>query len=89
MKRWFALLLTVLLLVCEGAVAENSSDVEKLTFEMFYTEYGLPYEGEGICLDDAIYFYVPVALPQAEITNEMRTDGVLAYSRWYSNMQEG
>ena len=56
---------------------------------MFYTEYGLPYEGEWICLDDAIYFYVPVALPQAEITNEMRTDGVLAYSRWYSNMQEG
>lgn len=79
MKKYFAMLLTALLLVSGGALAEGNSDVEEMTFEMFYTEYGLPYEGEWICLDDAVYFYVPVELPQAEITDEMREDGVLAY----------
>lgn len=79
MKKYFAMLLMALLLLGGGALAEGNSDVEELTFEMFYTEYGLPYEGEWICLDDAVYFYAPMELPQAEITDEMREDGVLAY----------
>ena len=78
MKKYFAMLLTALLLASGGALAEGNSDVKELTFEMFYTEYGLPYEGEWICLDDAVYFYAPVELPQAEITDEMQADGVLA-----------
>lgn len=78
MKKYFAMLLTALLLASGGALAEGNSDVEELTFEMFYTEYGLPYEGEWICLDDAVYFYAPVELPQAEITDELQADGVLA-----------
>ena len=78
MKKFFVLILTVLLLVCVGAMAEGNGAVEELTFEMFYTEFGLPYEGEWICLDNAVYFYVPVGLPRGEITNAMQADGVLA-----------
>lgn len=85
MKKYFAMLLMVLLLVSGEALAEGNSNVEELTFEMFYAEYGLPYEGEWICLDDAIYFYVPLKLPQTEITDEMREDGVLAN---YSDIDE-
>lgn len=78
MKKCFAMLLMVLLLVSGGALAEGNSGVEELTFEMFYTEYGLPYEGEWVSFDDAVYFYMPAELPQAEITDEMRADGILA-----------
>lgn len=72
------MLLTALQLVSGGALAEDSSAVEELTFEIFCAEYELPYEDEWICLDDAIYFYMPVEFLQAEIANEIRIDGVLA-----------
>lgn len=85
LKKWLALLLTALLLVSEDVLAESSSEVKEITFEMFYAEYGVPYEGKWICLDDAIFFYVPLTLPQAEITDEMRNDEVLAY---YSDTDE-
>ena len=85
LKKWVALLLTAVLLVSEDVLAESSSEVKEITFEMFYAEYGVPYEGKWICLDDAIFFYVPLTLPQAEITDEMRNDEVLAY---YSDTDE-
>lgn len=77
------MLLTALLFLSGSALAEGAAD--EMTFEMFYTEYGLPYEGEWTCFDDAIYFYVPMEHPQAEIIDEMWADGILAY---YLDMDE-
>lgn len=78
MKKLLAMFLAVLLSLSGYALAQSDNAIKEITFEMFYTEYGLPYEGEWICLDDAVYFYVPAELPQAELTDEMRADGVLA-----------
>ena len=51
MKKWFAMILiSLMLMTCYGStlavVAVEAP--EEFSFEMFYSEVGLPYEGEWV-----------------------------------------
>ena len=78
MKKWFVLLLMAVLALGNCALAQTEETVNEMTFEKFYAEYGLPYDGEWVCFDDAIYFYVPAEFLKEEISDEMRANGILA-----------
>lgn len=75
MKKWFTVFLAFLVLVtyCGNALTEDFS------FKRFCADAGLPYEGEWVCFDEALYIYLPVGLTEAEITEDMRAEGVLAH----------
>lgn len=78
MKKRFAMILLALIVMSGAALAESDGMLGEITFEMFAEQAGIPYEGQWTCFDDTVYFYLPIGLPQAEITGEMRADGVLA-----------
>lgn len=74
MKRWFALAVSMLLLMSCCVHAEQLD----YTFEMFYSNAGLPYEGEWVSIDDAFYAYLPKTHAADELTEEQRASGVIA-----------
>lgn len=81
MKKWFAMfLVSLMLMTCCGstlAVADEEAP-ENFTFEMFYSDVGLPYEGEWVCFDEALYVYLPTELTKEAVTEEMKAAGMLA-----------
>lgn len=86
MKKGFAVLLVSLMLIsCFGSTFAEGEVMEKVTFDMFYSEYGIPYEGEWVCYDNSLYLYLPTALEKVELNSEMQADGVLAI---YSDTNE-
>ena len=81
MKKWFAMILiSLMLMTCYGStlavVAVEAP--EEFSFEMFYSEVGLPYEGEWVCFDENFYVYLPTELTVEEITEKMQTEGIIA-----------
>lgn len=78
MKKFLAMILAALLSLSGCAFAQSDNAIKEITFEMFYREFGLPYEGEWAGFDDAVYFYLPTKLSKVEMTDEMRADGILA-----------
>ncbi len=81
MKKCFAILLVSLMLMtcCGSAFAGAAEDaVDNFTFEMFYSDVGLPYEGEWVCFDETLYIYLPKKLTEEDITEEKQAKGMLA-----------
>ncbi len=81
MKKWFAMfLVSLMLMACFGStfVTAEVDTPEAFTFEAFCSDAGLPYVGEWVCLDEALYVYLPAKLTEEEITEEMRAEGMLA-----------
>lgn len=81
MKKWYAMFMISLMLMtyCGSALAETEENApEAFTFEMFYSDVGLPYEGEWVCFDEALYVYLPTELTEEEITEKMQAEGMLA-----------
>lgn len=81
MKKCFVMLLVSLMLMTGygsafAGVAEDA--VDNFTFEMFYSDVDLPYEGEWVCFDEALYIYLPTGLTKVDITGEMQAEGMLA-----------
>ena len=66
MKKWLTMILACLVLVtcCGNALSED------FTLEMFVSDVGLPYTGEWVCFDDALYVYLPAELIKEEITKD-------------------
>lgn len=86
MKKGVAVLLVSLMLMnCFGSTFAEGEVMERVTFDMFYSEYGIPYEGEWVCYDNSLYLYLPTALEKVELNSEMQADGVLAI---YSDTNE-
>ena len=74
-----------MLMNCFGSTFAEGEELDKVTFDMFYSEYGIPYEGEWVCYDNSLYLYLPTALEKAELNSEMQAAGVLAI---YSDTNE-
>lgn len=85
MKKWIAILLAMMVFLSVFALAETNNDdlafQNAVNFETFCAERGVPYEGEWICFDEALYLYFPSAFEEMEIAEEMRSAGVLAEYR--------
>lgn len=77
MKKWFALLVAMLLLMSCCAYAETAEQLT-YTFELFCAKVGLPYEGEWVSFDDAFYVYWPETLAAEALTDEQRASGMIA-----------
>ena len=60
---------------------------EDFTLEMFVSDVGLPYTGEWVCFDDALYVYLPAELTKEEITEEMQAKGIIA--NYYATVELG
>ncbi len=82
MKKWFAMFLVSLMLMacCGGAFAGTEENAPgAFTFKAFYSDAGLPYVGEWVCFDEALYVYLPAEMTEEEITEEMQAEGMLAH----------
>lgn len=79
MKKWFALFLVYMVfMACIGGMCAEGKAAEPITFDMFYSEYGMPYQGEWECYDNSLYLYLPTELEKVELSNEMQASGILA-----------
>ncbi len=78
MKQWLAMFLAALMLVtCSGlALAEDAADMREVSFTQFCEDAGVPYQGEWISYDDALYLYLPAERTDEDVSS-LRGAGAL------------